>query len=519
MRNAPACDGRNLVPGDVKGNRIMKKLVLLVAIFAAISAGNTDNVNAQTFYRWVNQAGGTDSVVKGYGLTMDVYGNSIVTGKFTGTCVFGETNTLHSGGASDIFIAKYDQSGDLVWVRQAGGTSDDEGYGIATDGAGNIIVTGKFQGDATFGQTVLASRGESDIFIAKYDTAGSLLWVRQAGGAGDDQGLSVAVDGIGYIVVTGSFRGEPGSPAIFDGESLYSSGGTMGDIFIARYDGDGKLVWVQKAGGPDHDEGLGVATDSCGNNIITGRFGDSATGSATFGTGTTTETTFRSSGGSDIFIAKYDVNGNLVWARQAGGTGDECSFGIATDVYGNSIITGRFKGTASFGETVLTSRGGSDIFIARYDVNGNPVWARQAGGVYDDLGQGISADRSGNILVTGEFHSRANFGQTSVKSTGGSDIFLAKYDMNGNLLWVEGAGGRHDDCGSDVAVDPGGSINMVGSFRDTATFGALSLASHGAEDAFVLKMGIVVGDINGDDRIGLEEAIHALQVISRIRGK
>ena len=492
----------------------MKKLVLLVAIFAAISAGNTDNVNAQTFYRWVKQAGGTDSVVKGYGLTMDVYGNSIVTGKFTGTCVFGETNTLHSGGASDIFIAKYDPSGDLVWVRQAGGTSDDEGYGIATDGAGNIIVTGKFQGDATFGQTVLASRGESDIFIAKYDPAGNLLWVRQAGGAGDDQGLSVAVDGIGYIVVTGNFRGTTRFGLDSTPLSLCSVSGSS-DIFIARYDVNGNLVWVKKAGGIDYDEGLGVATDSCGNNIITGRFGDSAT----FGTGTTTETTLSSSRGSDIFIAKYDVNGNLVWARQAGGTADECSFGIATDVYGNSIITGRFKGTASFGETVLTSRGGSDIFIARYDVNGNPVWARQAGGVYDDLGQGISADRSGNILVTGEFHSRANFGQTSVKSTGGSDIFLAKYDMNGNLLWVEGAGGRHDDCGNDVAVDPGGSINMVGSFRDTATFGALSLASHGAEDAFVLKMGIVVGDINGDDRIGLEEAIHALQVISRIRGE
>ena len=337
------------------------------------SAGGEDifvaKYGASSDLVWAKRAGDT-SFDGGQGIAVDGSGNSYVTGNFEDAATFGpgESNetTLTSAGFGDIFVAKYDASGDLVWAKRAGGTSDDQGIGIALDGSGNSYATGLFQGSATFGpgetnETTLT--GVFDIFVAKYDVSGDLVWARRAGA---NFGVGIAVDGSGHSYVTGFFVGSATFGAGETNETTLTGTGSF-DIFVAKYDASGELVWAKRAGGTSDDGGVGIALDGAAHSYVTGQF----VGSATFGPGETNETTLTSAGSDDIFVAKYDASGDLVWAKRAGGTGFDEGRGIAVDGSGNSYVTGRFNDLATFGpggtnETTLTSAGSDDIFVAKY---------------------------------------------------------------------------------------------------------------------------------------------------------
>ncbi len=187
-----------------------------------------------------------------------------------------------------------------------------------------------------------------------------------------------------------------------------------------------------------------------------------------------------------------------LWATSAGGVGESVdteSYSMATDSNGNSYITGYFEGTANFGSTTLISSGYEDIFIAKISANGNWLWAKQAGGVSDhDEGRSISIDNSGNCYVTGNFETNATFGNTTLISTFRSDIFVAKLDTNGNWLWARRAGGTSNgDDGRSITTDSNGNSYVTGYFNSTATFGATSLTSFGERDIFIAKI-----DTNGN---------------------
>ena len=364
-------------------------------------------------------------------------------------------------------MAKYDPSGAFLWAKRAGGTYYAQGRGIATDGAGNSLVTGYFWGTATFGpgepnQTSLTSAGSGDIFVAKYDPSGLLLWAKRAGGTSyyGEQGYGIATDGTGNSLVTGYFWGTatfgPGEP---NQTSLTSAGGGGADIFVAKYDPSGALLWAERAGGTSsYDEGYGIATDGANNSLVTGRFG----GTATFGPGEPNETSLTSAGSSDIFVAKYDPSGALLWAKRAGGTIYDGGYGIATDGAGNSLVTGQFGGTATFGpgepnETSMTSAGSGDIFVAKYDPSGALLWAKRAGGIGHQRGNGIATDGAGNSLVTGGFWGTATFdpgesNETSLTSAGGLDIFVAKY---GVVTDSDGDGIPYDTDNCPAVFNPG----------------------------------------------------------------
>ena len=328
---------------------------------------------------WATQAGGGAGSDEGFGIATTQRGDSYVTGFFGGTATFGQgepnETTLTSAGDFDIFVAKYDRDGRLVWATQAGGGDGiDEGLGIATTERGDSYVTGFFRGMATFGQgepsqTTLTSAGNVDIFVAKYDRDGRLVWATQAvGGAGSDEGLGIATTERGDSYVTGFFGGTATFGQGEPNETTLTSAGNE-DIFVAKYDRDGRLVWATQAGGGTSiEEGLGIATTERGDSYVTGYFTDMAT----FGQGEPNETTLTSAGNEDIFVAKYDRDGRLVRATRAGGTGNfDFGSGIATTQRGDSYVTGFFTGMATFGQgepsqTTLTSAGNLDIFVAKY---------------------------------------------------------------------------------------------------------------------------------------------------------
>jgi hypothetical protein len=425
---------------------------------------------------WATQAGGTSNDT-GYAISTLSDGSAIVTGSFQGAATFGST-TLTSAGGADVFVAKIDASGTYVWATQAGGTSTDRGYAISTlsDGSGSAIVTGYFQGTATFGSTTLtSSAGTYDVFVAKIDASGTYLWATQAGGTVAEYGSGISTLSDGSAIVTGNFQGT----ATFGSTTLTSAGQT--DVFVAKIDASGTYLWATKAGGTSEDKGTAISTlsDGSGSSIVIGYF----VGTATFGS-----TTLTSAGNADVFVAKIDASGAYLWATQASGTSSDIGYGISTLSDGSAIVTGYFTGTATFGSTTLTSAGSYDVFVAKIDASGAYVWATQAGGTSWDFGYGISTLSDGSAIVTGWFFGTATFGSTTLTSAGDGDVFVAKIDASGAYVWATQAGSTSGDIGYAISTLSDGSAIVTGNFNGTATFGSTTLTRAGGGDVFVAKI-------------------------------
>jgi hypothetical protein len=257
-------------------------------------------------------------------------------------------------------------------------------------------------------------------------------------------------------------------------------------------------AWARSAG-PTGNEGYGVAYDGFGNLYAIGGYGPTIT----FGS-----TTLTSAGGADGFLVKYDASGNILWARSEGGTGDEQTLALTTDYLGNVYVTGTFTSpTITFGTFTLTLTSGSgvgycDIFIVKYDPSGNVLWAKSAGGYDQDIGNSIKADATG-IYLTGYFYSNAiNFSSTVLIHTTGSivptfNMFLVKYDFNGNVIWVRKSNGTGNDSGNSVTTDTAGNVFVAGTFSSqTSSYGSVTLLNpdiYGTENAFIIKY-----DTNGN---------------------
>lgn len=243
-------------------------------------------------------------------------------------------------------------------------------------------------------------------------------------------------------------------------------------------------LWAQSAGSGMEDCGYDLATDSVGNTYVTGEFRNTIT----FGSIELT-----SEGYVDVFIAKADPNGNWLWANCALGTDSERGYGISIDNAGNSYIIGHFQGTASFGNTSITSIDNFDVFIAKADSEGNWLWAKRCGATW---GNSIATDEEGSCYITGYFSivSNGDFGSTMLSSLGNYDIFVAKLDTDGNWLWAVQAGGQDEDYAWGISIDSNGNSYITGYFITSSIshicyFGDIELLSSSGYDSFVAKLG------------------------------
>lgn len=382
----------------------------------------------------------------------------------------------------------YAQHWDWAKSGNGTGTSNNKGSSVCVAVSGNVFVTGFFTSSTiTFGSTTLTNTGSADIFIVKYDANGNVLWAKSIGGSigGGEGGSSVSADANDNVFLTGNFY----SPTITFGSTTLTNAGYY-DMFIAKYDTNGNALWAKSAGGINGDYGSSVSADANGNVFVTGGF---SSPTISFGT-----TTFTKSGVSKVFVVKYDANGNVLWAKSAEGWASfDAPYSVSADAGGNVLVTGAFESSViTFDSITLINGGGGNSFIAKFDSTGNILWAKSSHGTGSDEINSVCSDENGNAFVTGWFDSPTlTFGSTTLINSGIYNIFTAKYDVYGNILWARSAGGSGDDEGCSVSSD-GTNVFVSGKFLSSSlTFGSFILTPPiGSSD----PMFLVKYDANGN---------------------
>jgi VCBS repeat-containing protein len=417
-------------------------------------------------------------------------GSVYTTGFFQGTVDFNpgrDISNLTSAGGSDIFVSKLDSGGNFVWARRLGGSIFDDGYGIVAATDGSVYVTGSFEGTANFVACNLISAGGYDVFVAKLDSAGTVLWARGMGGTSADYGYGIAVASDGSVYTTGSFQGTANFDPVGGTVSLASAGGS--DIFVSKLSAAGDFVWARGIGGTSSDEANGIAVAADGSVCTTGYF----QGTVDFDPGAAA-INLVSAGSYDVFVSKLDSAGHYVWARRIGGSSADEGNGIAVGADGSVYTTGYSNGLVDFdpgaGTFNQTSAGYQDVFVSKLDSGGNFVWARRMGGSDFDYSNAIAVAADGSVCTTGSFSGMADFdpgsGAFYLTSVGSyNNAFVSKLCQLtvGDRVWNDLNGNGAQDAGepglAGVSVELYSSVDATQGNADDVFLGRVTTDADG----------------------------------------
>ena len=381
---------------------------------------------------WTRQIG-TAGIDVAYGVTTDSEGNVFVTG-YTEDNLGGK-----SAGNDDLFLLKYDTEGTLIWKTQVGSSSYEFARDLATDAEGNIYMTGY-----TLGDLEGKNAGSYDLFIIKFDPSGKKLWTQQVGTNKTEHAYGIATDSKGNIYTTGFTNG-----------NLEGTNAGLSDLFVLKYAPDGKLLWTRQFGTEQFEYARGIATDADDNVFIAGYTNGGLDGA--------------NSGNEDLFVIKYNAEGERLWTTQLGTATSDVAYGVATDVNGDAYIAGYTEG----------GLGGNELFVMKFSKDGNQLWTQRLGSTKTNYARGVATDADGNVYATG-YTDGALDGNTSA---GDFDIFFIKYNSNGSKLASWQLGTIGPDYAYSIATDAEGSAYVAG-----FTSGDLDgNVSSGGYDVFLLK--------------------------------
>jgi len=434
----------------------LAKLIICAAMLAAICLSRAQAETAS--FEWAKSFG-SSSGDNDYAnaVATDSSGNIYVAGTFEGVIDFGTTN-LESFGFSDGFVAKFDSAGTCVWAQQGFAIDNGDLNAVTLDTTGNCYVTGA---------------SDFQLVVLKLDlTTGEII-----GGASfssDDygRGNGIALDTNGNCFVVGTFSGT------LDFITTNVTYTTDDNAFLVKLDADFNALWAWQGAAADdlstYGYGVGVAADAVGNCYITGDF------SGTFNLSITNLTSLD----SDVYAAKFDTDGNVLWAWQSG-TSDWAGSdgGIAVDSSNNCVVAGYFQGQFAFGSQTV-SNATQAAFVARFDTAGNPQWAWQSeeSDPLNGYASTVTTDDSNNSYVTGGRWAFA----------GGYQVWVSKFDAAGNLLWqLQTSTSTTSDSVwlGGIALLSSNSLVTAGQLGGgPVTFGGTSLASVGSYDVLLTKV-------------------------------
>ncbi len=377
----------------------------------------------------------------------------------------------------------YSQNPSWDWTHFATGNGVDQPHDIAIDTNGNVCITGEIIRTITINGTTINSKtnGFYSVFILKTDPSGNIIWANVEGGTNHSGGKSIATDANNNVYVTGYFSRK----AYFGNDSATANGDS--DIFLIKYDSNGNLLWLRTAGCTTDvyqgDMGTSVGVDANNDVYITGHFESTAY----FG-----NDSLIAVGNKDVFLAKYNTNGVLQWTTSVKGPN-----GIlwpVIDVKDSIVLSATGYGDIYFPNDTIYAQGNiGSAFVSKYDLNGNFHWMREMGGTQNLPRPAIAVDSLRNIYYATSISD--TFDIDGIKhipnqqlSPNFSDILLVKFDVNGNTQWVRQAGGKLNDIGYNICVDPKcNQVVLSGYVDDNAIFSNDSVVVNGLQDFYVCK--------------------------------
>jgi hypothetical protein len=448
----------------------------LANLFSACQNENdipTPILPATAEFAWLKSVGGTnDEVIRG--TFLDEQGNTYIVGTFRGTMYIGG-QTLTGKGLLDIFMAKLDPNGNFIWQKSFGSsTGNDLAVDVDGDESGNMYVTGMFSSYIDFGNGISLDAGTSndDVFVAKFDASGVCQWAKMGVGTATDYGNEINVSSDNQIFTIGFANN-----GIAFGSILLNNPTGFG-MFVSKHNNSGLLQWAKLFSATGEVAGRGISSDPSGNVLITGTF----KGTLTLGTTSLTA----SSANGDVFVAKLDANGNTLWAKKFGLTGENYARGIDSDGEGSIYVSGVFETQITFGSLNLNSNGQKDIFLTKFDSNGNAIWAKNIGGEGNEEGCEIEVNTNGNVFFSGSYTGKLTLNGESFTAKGLRDVFIAKVDKNGTFLWQKTMGGSQDDVNYAIGLNrTNENIVTVGTFGGTFSQGSQSVTSLGRYDSYI----------------------------------
>jgi hypothetical protein len=424
-------------------------------------------------WQWQLALQSTGGNVMAQGSTSDAEGNIFVVGDFQGQLSFAPLAPLTSAGNTDVFVAKFDaQTGQCVWLNQAGGRGYDSGYAIALTPTGEVLITGGCQlAPVAFGSLpALTPDLTVDMYVAKLNSqTGAWIWaVSPPGGGGSQaQGRAIASDKAGNAIVAGDFT----DSFILNGTLL------TGSVFLASFNGTtGQVAWSLSASAGNRGFPLSLAVDEQGGILVAGTF----YGGAYFSPQVIIEGINERTGS---FVAK--AAGNPVrWQWASGATAASATLaGLALDQTGNSVVTGQFEGEMHLGitpgqqpeRTLLNSSPSRlDCFVAKLDSRGHFLWATAGGGPQYDVGKSVVVDDQGDIYAAGAFGGDAQFGPSALQTAGGT-VYVGKLSgQTGQWLsatQTQSASLKGAATTTGLSLQPSGKLVLTGWFQGRLSIG------------------------------------------------
>ncbi|MEZ4852780.1 T9SS type A sorting domain-containing protein [Flavobacterium sp.] len=387
---------------------------------------------------------------------------------------------------------------DFEWAIPFQGLYNSESTDIAVDNSGNVYTTGWFEVSADFDPSAstyaLNSSANRTAFISKNDANGILLWAVKIGDSGYNQGNSVFIDSNSNVYVTGYYQNTADfNPSDTENFNLTAVG--VYDVFVIKLDSNGNFIWAKSFGGTSVDMGLDIVASSNGV-YISGRY----QGTIDLDPGANT-LNITSNGSIDAFLVKLDTNGNFLWGHSFGSTGNERAESVGLDTLENVVVLFYYNGTVDFDPSAatnsLTSSGGSDIAVVKFDYNGNFIWAKSMGGNGTEEPSKLVIDSNNNIITTGYFSDTADFDPSTaavyLNATGSFSVFVSKLDSDGNYVWAKAITSNTNCDAKGIAVDSNNNILVNGLFSGTTDFDPdvsvnFNVNSNGSNDIFVTKL-------------------------------
>ena len=464
----------------------MKKVVFLLVMIGGMGV---ECYGQNITWQWARDgisSGNINSYGEGYYVTVDSMENSYLTGFYVYTLAF-DTFVLNSFPSVEAFLVKYNSTGNVLWAKSSMGPGDAYGMCIATDASNNVYLEGRyFSGAVSFDQVTLDSTGIYNIFLAKYDSSGNVIWVRTPDDSAYAYNYSVATDRFGNVYITGSFESQT---ITFGSHTLINTG--LLSLFVVKYDSSGNVIWAKSAGGTaENISSVSIASDPSGNIYITGAFSSST---MTIGAYTLTN-----NGTTNSFLTKYDSAGNVLWAKSAGGTHYDYGVAVSTNSSRYVYVTGDFMSPSIiFDSDTLINIGTYNFYIAKYDLFGNVLWAKSSQDSGACFVFNLATDNNGNPCISGgqqgnPNHYPINFNNLSliIPATILDPMFFVKFDSLGNALCGDVLPTGGDD-NNGIAVGISNNVYLGGDFAmDTMIFGNDTLFRTGAETPFLAKFNL-----------------------------